>query len=216
MFITGCETLKPIYDHMPLTYKSPLLDLHTKPIGLFSISISNQYKKEYQPEVRSVEILSETPEGETQKHIFHVNKSSTNKKQGFYEYLISFKMKPGTYKIGHISGYAFTNLYVGSFKFPINATVEVKQDSIVYLGNIEMINRKARNDETRSGSGIPIFPQAASGFGDGTFDITISDKSYKDIEEFKKTYPVLVTYPTLKKNLITTQLMTIVNEPSSK
>lgn len=110
------------------------------------------------------------------------------------EYLVSVDLAPGTYTIGNVSGLSTGILTYGSFCYPVGATFEMPPDSVIYLGHVNMVNRKLQNGEKRSGSIFPLIDQAASGYSGGSFDITATDRSGTDIPLFEEKYPQLGDY----------------------
>ena len=184
---------------MALDQKPEKLDLTTKSLGLFTLRTSNQYKPSYEPDVQYITI---TPQPDGKNILFRVKKAHKKESKNFLEYLISIDLEPGTYKIGNISGNSPNILTIGSFMFPVDTNFELPPDSVVYLGHLYMVNRKRKEGEKRSGSVLPLIDQAAYGYGDGTFDITITDRSEEDIPLFEQTYPHVKHY------IITKGLMT--------
>lgn len=190
----GCASMNP----MALETKSGALQLTSKSAGLFTLRTSNQYKPSYQPDVKSIEVISQ----ETDKAVnFKVAKPYSQEKDRFFEYLISVELSPGIYRVGNIAGVSPNFLTIGSFKFPVGASFELSPNAVVYLGHINMVNRKRNEGEKQSGSILPLIDQAASGYADGTFDISISDRSDIDIPLFEQ------TYPEVEKHIITKNIM---------
>jgi hypothetical protein len=183
----GCTKIYP----MALEQKPEKLDLSTKSLGLFTLKTSNQYKPSYEPDVEFITITSKENKEDV---IFQVKKPHKKESKNFLEYLISIDLAPGTYTIGNISGHSNNILTIGAFVFPADADFELPPDSVVYLGHLYMVNRKRNEGEKRSGSIFPLVDQAASGYGGGTFDITIIDRSEEDVPLFEQTYPELEKY----------------------
>jgi hypothetical protein len=183
MFL-GCGGPRP----MALGPKAPPLQLAAKPVGLFTLRTSNQYKPEYLPNVGIIEIKS-LATGE--KIMFGAGIPFKQEKNSFNEYLVSVDLPPGKYTIGNIAGNSTGFMIIANFGFPIEANFELTADTVMYLGHINMTNRKRNENEPRSGSIFPLVDQGVSGFGDGTFDVTIEDESGTDLQYFEQTYPVL-------------------------
>lgn len=187
----GCTSVNP----MALETKSGALQLTSKSAGLFTLRTSNQYKPGYQPSVNFIEVI---PQGNGKAVTFRVSKPHRHEKNQFFEYLISVDLPPGTYKVGYVAGQSNKFLIYGSFRFSIEASFELPPNAVVYLGHVNMVNRKGNKGEKKSGSIFPLIDQAASGYSGGTFDISISDRSDTDILLFEKTYPQLGKYIIMK------------------
>jgi len=162
--------------------------LEKKSIGIFTLRTSNQFKESFQPKVRAIRIA---PKGKKKSGGWAIGKPNTQRKKEFYEYLISVDLAPGEYTIDDVIGGSGNILVYGSFAFPISATFDLSPGSIVYLGHVDMVNRKRKDGERRSGSIFPLIDQAATGFANSTFDVSISDRGVSDIPLFKKVYPQL-------------------------
>lgn len=185
MSLCGCSSVKP----MALESKEGI-QLPAKSIGLFTLRTSNQLKPDYEPSVSSIEIKPQTGKS----IYFAPGKPHEQQKDGYLEYLVSVDLAPGVYSIGSIAGVSTGILIYGTFRFPIDATFELPPESIVYLGHIDMVNRKLQEGEKRAGSIFPLVDQAATGFSGGSFDITISERGGQDIPLFEKMYPALGNY----------------------
>lgn len=191
----GCASMSP----MALEANGGALQLTSKSTGLFTLRTSNPYKPNYQPNVRTIEMISQ----DTDKAVnFTVTKPHSQEKKRFLEYLVSVDLTPGIYRVGSVTGTSPYILTFGSFKFPIGASFELPPNSVVYLGHVNMVNRKKTKGEKSSGSMFPLIDQGASGYADGTFDIAVSDRSNIDIQLFEQ------TYPELSKHLIMKNIMT--------
>lgn len=182
----GCSNVKP----MALESPEPM-DLSTKSIGLFTLRTLNQLKPGYEPFVSTIEI---TPKDTGKAMYFSPGKPHEQHNDGFLEYLVSLDLPPGTYSIGNVSGISTGILIYGSFCFPVDATFELPPDSIVYLGHVDMVNRKLVDGEKRAGSIFPLIDQAATGYSGGSFDITVSDRGGLDIPLFETRYPKLENF----------------------
>ena len=180
----GCTSMSP----MTLESQSGTLQLTSKSVGLFTLRTSNQYKPTYQPDVKSIEVI---PQGMGKAVKFKVAKPHRQEKNRFFEYLISVDVPSGLHRVGNVAGQSRSFLFIGSFQFPVGASFELPPNAVVYLGHINMVNRKRNEGEKRSGSIIPLVDQAATGYADGTFDISILDRSDIDMPLFEQTYPQL-------------------------
>jgi hypothetical protein len=179
---------------MALETNSGSVQLESKSIGLFTLRTSNQYKPSWVPEVGSIEVIRQ----ESDKSVkFQATKPHSKEKDNFFEYLISVDLPPGIYRVGCVYGCSRKFPVVGTFNFPIGASFELPPNSVVYLGHVNMVNRKRNDGERRSG---PILPgdQLISGYANSTFDISISDRSDTDILLFEQAYPKLKEHMIVK------------------
>lgn len=190
-FLNGCG--KP----MPLAKDSGAIDLKKGSIGIFSLKISNKLSPSYQPDVSTINVIG--ADGKPGKK-FKSNKAVNKVDKKFNEYLLSFQLPEGEYKIEDVSGSSGIFPVTGTFSFPINVNFSLDSNSIVYIGNIEMVNRKRKDGEIWSGNLIPLLDQAVTGFSGGTFDVTVSDNYEEDLKRFKKEYPALDAYE-IKRNI---------------
>jgi hypothetical protein len=195
VFFSGCQ------QGMALDAGPKSMKLKQDSIGIFTLRTSNQFVESYQPKVTLVGVKSESEKPEVS--YFKVERPYSKKKNDSFDYIISVRLPAGSYRLdGRVgSSLAYKPAGVqgvgglwpvqGWFRFPIEAGFELPPDSIVYLGHVEMVNRKAKEGEPRSGGILPLIDQAASGFPKSTFDVTIADRSETDIPLIKKTYPFL-------------------------
>jgi hypothetical protein len=183
---------------MALGPKAPPLQLAAKPVGLFVIRTSNQYKPGFQPNVTVIGIKAQ---GTGENIAFLTGKPFKQEKDSFNEYLVSIDLPPGKYTIENVAGNSTNILIMASFGFPIGASFELTPDTVMYLGRITMTNRKRIGDEPRSGSIFPLVDQGVAGYGDGTFDVSIEDESGTDIQYFEQ------TYPEIKEHLVSKNIM---------
>lgn len=194
IILNGC------YAPIQLNKKQDKIDVSAKSLALTTVKISNQHKPGYQPTVimASFDANSEGVES-TQFSSFSstlplsadIYKSETDK---YNEHLLAFSLKPGSYNFRslscryHIPLLIYANCYV-----PINSIIEIKANSVVYLGNIDAKIRERKNSEERAGSLIPLIDQAVAGFSTGTFDVVFTDKYDEDMIKFITEYPALKT-----------------------
>lgn len=183
VLFSGCATKYT----MPLDATPPSLDVNKNSIVLFTLHTANKIAESYEPEVKFVTI--ENVKGFKKK--YKVIRSYDFQENLYYSFLISADLPPGEYRITEVQGIGRSTLILGQFKFNIHLHFTVPENSIVYLGRIEMINRTRKDGEPRSGGVLPLIDQAASGFAGGTFDVNILDASEKDLSFIKKKYPQL-------------------------
>jgi len=100
-------------------------------IGILHLKISNNLAKSYQPRVDSINIIK-TNSGDNIK--FKAEKPFKQVKDEYNEYLFSFKLSPGKYKIEEVKEEAGIFPFIGYFQFPINAEFNLENNVIAYLG----------------------------------------------------------------------------------
>ncbi len=183
--LSGCSGLKP----MALNSKTKTLNLEKKSIALFVLEMKNEYKPGYKPIPTSIEIFPQNGK----KLIYKADD------------LCSIDLVPGTYTIGKVSGYASGLFITGGFSFDIGTSFTLNPNTVSYIGNIKMVNRKKQKGEKSSGGPFPLIDQAATGFSDGTFDVFIEEKGDTDMQLFENKYPIL------KQQLVMNNLMTKFN-----
>ena len=179
---TGCAS-----HQWALNNKMTTLDTSQESIALMMLTATNQYRPRNWLAVRSI-YIEEKSSGEK----FVVNAEELGA-------FINFKLPPGEYSIFEIFGEGQETGIESTFDFYCDINFQLEHNSIVYIGHLDMVNRKRKKGEQRSGYIIPLFDQFWGGFATGTMDITILDRSDEEIEYFKKIYPVLRNYE-IKKN----------------
>ncbi|MCP4368187.1 MAG: hypothetical protein GY797_08800 [Deltaproteobacteria bacterium] len=191
--LAGCST------PMALNSFTGKDSLNEKSMGLFTVRMSNEHFPEEQPELNTV-YIKPSDSGPAQpfwvKHIAH-----QKVKKQFNEYLVSVSLQPGAYEFTRVWGASFgprgiesgyARLTCDRFDFrAVSARFDLPQRSVVYLGHVNMNNRKRKRGETRSS---PLLHNM-SRFDAGTFDITITDRGETDIPLFREKYPNLKGIP---------------------
>ncbi len=172
---------------MALDKKSGVAPGEDKPIGIFTLSTENQYKPSFKPRVEFMRFVSD---GTGKSTKFEAGKPREEPGRVF-NYLISIDLEPGGYLFKDLWGEAGDPFMQATFKFPVKKRFTFPGQGVVYLGHVEMINRKRNKGEERSGSVIPLVDQWVSGFGGGTFDISVTDRGDEDIQAFIRKYPSL-------------------------
>ena len=183
---TGCAA------NMALSKGQEQVDLSEKSIALASIRISNQNKPGYQPDLLYAFFYANSVEAE-KTHIDLKIKPFKSEKDKYNEYLMSFSLKPGKYKFSQIWGnYKVPMLINAMCSIPLNAEIEIKPNSVVYLGHIDDVIRERKNDsEERAGALMPLIDQSLSGFSSGTFDLVIKDQYVDDLQDYIAEYPAI-------------------------
>ena len=216
-FLGGCASKMHVQE-MALSPGDDALALKGNHILLLSLKTDNRFKPEWPPEVVALEIMNDSTQEKIEIAVQSMSKMSLfkkalhdtftlNKGTSSWEGLISFHLPPGDYHLIAVRGMctrgAGIAAAIASFNFPFDIPFQVDHEQFVYLGRIEMINReRVSDDEIPSGDTTASrIPQMQSGFGTGTFDVTIKDNFDKDIPRFKEKYPVLNGQEITKKIL---------------
>jgi hypothetical protein len=192
----GCVSTRP----MALTVETKAIETKTGAIALMTLKMSNQYVPSYQPGVRWIQV---NPSGQASGPRFVPRDIYQSVKNEYNEYLVSVQLAPGKYSVGDVLGYSGRFPVAGNFCFPMDAEFQLKPEAVVYIGHVDMVNRRRRNDtERRSGSIFPLVDQGVTGFAGGTFDISISDRFDEDMKAFRGKYPVIADQQVEKALLV--------------
>jgi hypothetical protein len=189
--MSGCAGNK-----MALNKSQSDIDLTNKSIALLSVRISNQYKPGRQLELQSVVICPQSEPNCKQgipSNYGSPYKPYKREKDYFNEYLLKYELESGTYNIdGLYTTYRIPTLTSGVGFAKLNLTTEIKANSIIYLGHLDIVLREKKNNaEISAGGATPFIDQYIAGFSSGTFDIIVEDKFDEDMESFISEYPAL-------------------------
>lgn len=208
LLLSGCATMMGVDFAKPIALndETKALDIQKESVALLTVRTSNQYKPGYQPYVWGVLVV--TNNGSVKKETYRFGdrigrlERSEEVERQYNEYLISFSLPAGKYKLRYIDGTGGVFPVQGRFAIPVFADFDLTPNKIVYLGKIEATLRERKNnEELRSGSVFPLIDQAATGFYSGTFDINIYDNYEKDVSLFKEKYLVLNGF-TIEKTVL--------------
>jgi len=189
--IAGCG-----YD-MALTKGQTNVDVTKKSIALLSVRISNQFKPNYQLEIMGALICPKSERcGHGSVKYFRKTDSSYRIKSvenGFNEYLLSYELQSGAYNFHSIGAGYDHNGISGGGSVPLNCQFEMKSNSIIYLGHLDIVMREMKNNsETRAGRvGPPWSQNPLVGAYTGTYDVVVEDKFEEDMKLFISEYPGL-------------------------
>jgi hypothetical protein len=190
--MTGCAGHK-----MALTRGQTDIDVTKNSIALLSVKISNQYKPNYQLDIMGALICPQSERcGHGSRKSFHTIESSYKIKSvenSFNEYLLSFELESGAYNFHSIGAIYDHFMITGGGPVPMNYKFEIKPNSVIYLGHLDVVMRERKNDsEERAGSFRPLLDQnPAVGAYTGTFDVIAEDKFEEDMKLFISEYPAL-------------------------
>ena len=186
----GCATMKP----PALNSETTAIDVSKESIALLTVKIANTYKISYQPNIKYAFIWSDA-EKDREKFSFSVDEKYKEMEDSFNEYLISFQLPAGEYKLRELFAQSGIFPVIGSFSVPLYSSFSIEPQKIIYLGHIEATIIERTDDELlRAGPVIPLIDQAVTGASGGTFVVKISDLYEKDIELFQQKYPYLAQH----------------------
>jgi hypothetical protein len=164
------------------------IDTSTKSLVLLPVTVSNQNKPGYQPDLTDAFLAlgADTQRIGTKDALFKEEKDKSK------DYLMSFSLQPGTYTLERIVGmYKIPMLIRASCQIPLKKSFEVKPNSVLYLGHVTATIVERKSDEERAGILIPLLDQAVAGFSTGTFVVDIADRYDSDIANYRSEYPGL-------------------------
>ena len=189
--LNGCATINPSALNTNIT----AIDLSKESIALLTVKVANEYKTSFQPNITAIFVGSDV-EKDGEKFTFQIDGKYKEVEDSFNEYLISFQLPAGTYKLLRLHAYNGDNFFItGIFSIPIYSTFSIEPQKIIYLGHIEA-TLVERTDEKllRAGPVLPLLDQAVVGASGGTFVIQIEDLYESDIKLFQQRYPYLAKY----------------------
>ncbi len=182
--------------HTALTKGQTNVDVTGKSIALISAKITNQHKPNYQLDIVTTYICppSKTDCSSSAGYAHKTNKYCRIKSVAgnFNEYLLSFELASGTYNLDSMGAIYTSVLITGGGIVPLKFKLDIRPNSIIYLGHLDIVMRKRANEsETRAGRVYPLIDQATIGASSGTFDVVVEDKFEEDMKMFISEYPAL-------------------------
>ena len=186
--LSSCASMK----HMAISKKTEALDTSKESIAIITAKTSNQINESYEPNIQYAMIRSEEKE---KTYVFGVQTAEGSIQTDTGEYVISFQLPPGKYKVQKLYGISGLFPIQGNFQILLNSEFNLEPNQVAYLGRVEAVNRERKNDEElRAGSMFPLLDQHVTGFAKGTFDVKIYDNYKEDISLIKKNYPFMTNY----------------------
>jgi hypothetical protein len=181
---------------MALTKVQTDIDVTKKSIALISVKISNQYKPKYQLDIVTTYICpssqadcSRSADGIYKTESYNRIKSV---EEGFNEYLLSFDLARGTYNLDSMGAIYQSALITGGGIIPLKFKLDIRPNSVIYLGHLDIVMRERKNDgEIRAGRIYPLIDQSTIGTSSGTFDVLVEDRFEEDVKLFVSEYPAL-------------------------
>jgi len=189
--VSGCAS-----QHMALTKGQSDINVAHKSIALISARISNQFKPKYQLDIVTAYICppSQT-DCSTSYNGIHKTRSDNRIKsveESYNEYLLSFELKSGIYNFDGMGALYQSVLVTGGGIVPLKFELDIKPNSVIYLGHLDIVMRERKNEEeVRAGRTYPLIDQATIGTSSGTFDVVVEDRFEEDMKLFISQYPAL-------------------------
>jgi hypothetical protein len=187
LLTTGCATVAP----MSPTTATSSVDTSKNSYALMTVTLKNAYHTSYQPSPIVVHMERGAADSRADRLNFKFDDQATTTSDNGNHYFVRIPLAPGKYVMRGITGQSGIFPFHGMFFTPLHETVEIKPNSIVYLGHVDATVVERKDGELRAGPVIPLIDQAATGFSGGTWDIRVSDEFDQDVAEFKKDFPAL-------------------------
>ena len=195
--IIGCAAHR-----MALTKGQTDVDLRKKSIALLSVKTSNEIAPAYQFDLIGFIVCPQSEECSNPRPYLHkANSPYRSKKDRYNEYLVSLELEPGTYYLRSIAVVYSSLLTDAGGYTPLNLKIDIKQNTISYLGHIDFTLRKKKTESEKTAGreqvnvGLVVRTELKDksivGFSTGTVDIFIEDKYDEDMKLFISEYPAL-------------------------
>ena len=126
----------------------------------------------------------------------------TSQMYSLYNWMVNFRMAEGQFISFRVEAgnNKMASLWVGCSIYtlpavgivPLNLDINIEQNSICYLGHLDIRIRKiSNNDEQSADYGVTWAGNLAAGLRSGTYDVVVEDRFDEDIGTFVAEYPVL-------------------------
>jgi hypothetical protein len=171
---------------MALTKGQKSIDVSKKSIALLSAKVSNQHHPKFPLSLVGCYINTGTDNNR-----YMTNEAFKREEDGFKEYWLSFELDPGINTFEKI-GTMYNIFVVAASSFPsLNLEADIKPNSVLYLGHIDIMLRERKSDNEERAGLFPLIDAALVGFSTGTFDISVDDRFDEDMKTFMSEYPAL-------------------------
>lgn len=188
--LAGCATVNP----MAFDKDAKTIDTSEKSVVLMAVEVSRSDDSRYVPKPFVVKLEQPNAQSKEERQNFKLDEDEDTVKEGDrIVYLTRMALKPGQYKLGDVTGQAKGFPFIGTFVVPLLMDLEVKPNSITYVGRLTAKLRPRQGEEFRAGPVIPLIDQSVTGLSGGTWDVTTEDLSEKDLALFRSNFPVLTT-----------------------
>lgn len=197
LILSGCAAHK-----MALTKGQSNIDHTKKSIALLSVKISNKIKLDKQLRVVGAYIVPK-PVAETDmldsktgsnrfSNLYRTEAPYKIEVDSFNEYLLSFELENGINTIISLfTCHEIPFLVFASADIPLNMEINIKPNSINYLGHIDAVLREKKSDDEEVAAILPLIDAAVVGYSKGTFDVVVGDNFDEDMKLFISEYPAL-------------------------
>jgi hypothetical protein len=186
-----------------MAYESgePVPDLTKKQVLLMTATIKNNYKPKWQPGVHFVSIERAEVKGAEDRLNFVLDQAAKSETAAGNDYLVRMELENGKYVLRSMTGFSRSFPIMGTFTAPLHFKIDSQDKGLLYIGHIDAFVRERVGEEFRAGLVIPLIDQAVTGFANGTWDITISDRYDADVAAFRKKFPALANIE-VKKSIL--------------
>jgi hypothetical protein len=195
----GCATV----NHMAFDKKTNSVDVATKSVVLMTIDVSRPDKSRFEPVPFDVNIEKPNAQSKQERQNFTLNKheDAVQTENGHTLFLARMALEPGQYKLEAITGFARAFPVSGVFQVPLVTDFNVPPRCIIYVGRVTATLRSRESGEFRAGPLIPLIDQAVAGMSTSTWDVTLDDRSDKDLPLFQQTFKALESATIVKSPL---------------
>jgi hypothetical protein len=186
--VTGCATVNP----MAFDKQTKAIDTKDKSIVLMTVVVSRSDGSRFEPVPYIVHVEKPAAQSKEDRQNFKIDKDTDAlKANGQDLYLLRLALVAGEYKLIDVFGMARAFPINGMFSVPLVAKLNVKPNSVTYIGRVTAKLRDRVGDEFRAGPVVPLLDQSIAGMSGGTWDVAIDNLADQDIGLFKAAYPVL-------------------------
>lgn len=188
--LTGCATQRK----MPDLSRAEAFKPDHDPIFLFTVTLRNDYKPRYQPELIVTHVEKPGADEKAERLNFRpddLSEDETLDDDNGYRYFLRLQLPREEFVLVGFTAMGSGFPVHGIGVAPVLAPVPIEPSGVYYLGHIEAHVRKRVGEEFRAGPVIPLIDQAVTGFAGGTFDIVIEDRWSADEATFLSKYPGL-------------------------
>jgi len=133
LLTTGCATVAP----MSPTTATNSVDTSKNSYALMTVTLKNAYHTSYQPSPIVVHMERGAADSRADRLNFKFDDQATTTSDNGNHYFVRIPLAPGKYVMRGITGQSGIFPFHGMFFTPLHETVEIKPNSIVYLGHVD-------------------------------------------------------------------------------
>ena len=187
----GCATTT--VNQMAFDEGARSVDTARKSVVLLTIDVFRPEKSVFEPvpSLVNVERPSAQSKQDRQNFVLDKDKDSVKDEGGHTLFLVRMALEPGPYQLSAVTGFAAAFPISGTFEVPLLADFNVQPRTIVYVGRVTATLRSRESGEFRAGPVIPLIDQSVSGMSRSTWDVTINDRSDKDVPLLRQKFKAL-------------------------